>query len=92
MEARKSSNTCTVSGLQAERHKKSKGQDEKVKDHLRTAHAHHTNTASKTEISGQIMNEMVNADDYFKPPVGREGEKKGGEENRGKICPFPGAE
>lgn len=62
----------------------------KVKDHLRTAHAHHTNTANKREISGQIMNKTANADGYFKLPGG----KKGGRERKktSKICPFPGAE
>lgn len=61
----------------------------KVKDHL-TAHMHHVNTASKTEISGQIMKEMANADDYFKPRVGRK-EGRGGNQRK-KITPFPGAE
>lgn len=56
----------------------------KVKDHLRTAHVHHTNTASKTEISGQIMNKMANADDYFKPPVGRKERKEGEGGRQGK--------
>lgn len=53
----------------------------KVKDHLRAAHDHHTNTAGKTEINGQIMTEITDADDDFKPPVGRKGEV----ENRKNI-------
>lgn len=43
-----------------------------------------TLTLPVREISGQIMNEMVNADDYFKPPKGRKGE----EENRKNLF-FP---
>lgn len=52
-----------------------------VKDHLRTAHDHHTNTAGKTEISDQIMNEITNADDYFKPSV-RKKEERGGKQKK----------
>lgn len=57
-------------------HPQGKMRFQEVKDQPRTACAHHSNGASETETSDQIMSEMTNADDYFKPPVGRKTEEK----------------